>query len=139
MHEGAPGSAYWIAQRELPEDVFYYGKACSFELYLSREKQEFIVGSSRYRPGYLYLPRSTIDGITHSLKNGEERNYHMLFAEEKEELPGAYDETLPGTQNWKIYHSRDDSRVILSCREHDGYPGTLHLTVQDLEQLVQNT
>ncbi len=61
----------------------------------------------------------------------------MLFAEEKEELSGAYDETLPGTQNWKIYHSRDDGRVILSCRKHDGYPGTLHLTAQDLEQLIK--
>ena len=131
MHEGEAGSAYSVARRQLPEDTQLYVKQGSYELYLSRKQQEFIIGISNRYAEPLHLLKKSIEKIMEDLSDPQLNLLRPFIIEENHFSP-ENQARYGKTKGWDVY---------LLCRkvviQQTGFSqGLLYMTTADLAQIL---
>ncbi len=131
MKEAAAGSAYFVAKRTLPDDTQLYLREGSYELYLSHQQQEFIVGISQHQADPLHLPQQGIENILEDLSRAQQNLFRPQLAEENHFSPA--DAQLYGrTTGWNLYVAGDKAVI----QQLGNSPGLLHLSKADLLEIV---
>ena len=131
MHEGEAGSAYYVAKRQLPEDTQLYLKQNSYELYLSRDRQEFMIGISNQYAEPLHLSKRSIEMIIEDLTNPQLSFLRPVIIEENHFSP-ENQAKYGKTKDWNIYLLPE--KVIIQLEGFD--QGLLYMAAADLTEIL---